>query len=57
MIPPGWLLVGMNTDNHPKKFQLGLQSLYRQLPFVGPLLDDMLIWFRHQHYAEGTIRN
>jgi len=57
MIPPGWLLVGMNTDNHPKKFQLGLQSRYRQLPFVGPLLDDMLIWFRHQHYAEGTIRN
>lgn len=47
----------MDSDNHPKKFQLGLQSRYRQLPFVGPLLDDMLIWLRCQRYAESTIRN
>ena len=47
----------MSTKHTPKKFCLGPQSRYRQLPFLGPLLDDLVSWFRRQRYADSTIRN
>jgi len=47
----------MNTKHNPKKFCPGPQSRYRQLPVIGPVLDDLLTWFRQQRYAESTIHN
>ncbi len=35
----------------------GPRSRYRQLPVIGPVLDDMLTWLRHHEYAESTLRN
>jgi hypothetical protein len=35
----------------------GPHSRYRKLPIVGPVLDDVVSWFRHHRYTEFTIRN
>ena len=47
----------MNTQALPRKVRPGPQSRYRSFPVIGPVLDDMLVWFRRQGYAESTIGN
>lgn len=39
------------------EFRPGTQSSYRSLPVIGPILDDVLAWFRQQGYSETTICN
>ena len=47
----------MNTQALPRKVRPGPQSRYRSFPVIGPVLDDVLVWFRRQGYAESTIGN
>lgn len=47
----------MNTPAPVHAFRPGPQSRYRRLPIIGPVLDDILAWFRQQGYAESTIHN
>lgn len=35
----------------------GPRSRYRKLPFIGPVLDDLLAWLRRRGYSEWTICN
>ncbi|MBM4090021.1 MAG: hypothetical protein FJ276_11475, partial [Planctomycetes bacterium] len=45
----------MNTPALSQEFRPGPRSRYRKLPVIGPVLDDVLAWFRRQGYAESTI--
>ena len=47
----------MKTPTQSHEVWPGPQSRYRNLPVIGPILDDVLAWFRTQGYAEGTIHN
>jgi integrase/recombinase XerD len=47
----------MATDSALYQFRLGINSRYRKLPVIGPLLDDWLAWLRSAGYKESTIRN
>jgi integrase/recombinase XerD len=48
----------MNASSSSKwlRIPLGPRSPYRQLPLVGPVVDDVLTWFRDRGYARSTIR-
>lgn len=50
-------IAGMTTQRCPRLFHPGPQSRYRDLPIIGPNLDELLGWFRGQGYAEGSICN
>jgi integrase/recombinase XerD len=48
----------MNTQTlSPYVVRPGPRSRYRQLPFIGPILDSLLAWLRGQGYSEWTINN
>jgi Phage integrase, N-terminal SAM-like domain len=47
----------MATVPAPYEFRPGVDSPYRRLPVVGPLLDDWLVWLRSRGYSELSIRN
>lgn len=49
----------MKTQTLPPSLLVrpGPRSRYRKLPFIGPVLDDLLAWLRGQNYSEWTIRN
>ena len=49
------VLLGMTTPELLHETRPGPQARYRQLPIIGPVLDDLLTWFRQQRYAESTI--
>jgi len=47
----------MKTPAQSHQVRLGPRSRYRKLPVIGPILDDVLAWFRSHGYAEATIYN
>jgi len=47
----------MKTQASSYEVRPGIQSSYRSLPVIGPILDDVLAWFRRQGYSEPTIYN
>src|SRR5262245_23424556 len=47
----------MATKTPPNAVRPGAGSRYRDLPVVGPILDDLLAWLRRRGYRESTIRN
>src|SRR5262249_31234723 len=47
----------MDTDPLPYQVRPGAGSRYRQLPVIGPILDDLLAWLRRRGSCESSIRN
>lgn len=47
----------MKTQKSSYKLRVGPQSRYRKHRIIGPILDDVLAWFRGLGYADGTIQN
>ena len=47
----------MKTPPQSLEVWPGPRSRYRKLPVIGPILDDVLAWFRSLGYAEATICN
>src|SRR4051812_25176342 len=47
----------MATSALSHEVRPGAGSRYRNLPVVGPILNDLLAWLRRRGYSESTIRN
>lgn len=47
----------MATSVLPHEVRPGAGSRYRNLPVVGPVLNELLAWLRRHGYCESTIRN
>ena len=47
----------MKTQKSSYKLRVGPHSRYRKHRIIGPILDDVLAWFRGLGYADGTIHN
>src|ERR1700722_17375556 len=47
----------MATIALPHEVRPGAGSRYRNLPVVGPVLNDLQAWLRRRGYRESTIRN